>query len=83
MGAPGTRTQHHAAGTELVKRVKGASSHAVEESIKGPDAFKWQGSYGAISVGPSAIATVKRYIGGQEAHHQTDDLDVLFEETME
>lgn len=31
--------------------------------------FSWQAGYGAFSVSESNVETVKKYIAGQEAHH--------------
>jgi hypothetical protein len=33
--------------------------------------FRWQNGYGAFSVSPSQMASVRRYIESQEAHHRT------------
>ena len=32
--------------------------------------FSWQEGYGAFSVSPSQVPTVKKYIGNQQAHHR-------------
>ena len=32
--------------------------------------FYWQGGYGAFSVSPSAVESVKKYIEGQHEHHK-------------
>ena len=54
---------------ELVKQVKGASSHFVNQELRPEAVFKWQGSYGAFSVGASEAPRVVAYIGGQKEHH--------------
>lgn len=59
--------------SEVVKHIKGASSRAVH--LASPDLFfKWQGSYGAISVSPKAIPAIIRYIEGQAEHHRRNEL---------
>ncbi|MDW8101156.1 MAG: transposase [Anaerolineae bacterium] len=35
---------------DLVKQVKGVSSHFVNETLEPEPQFKWQGSYGAFTV---------------------------------
>ena len=54
--------------TELVKQVKGATSHLINHRLKIP--FKWQGGYGAFSVSYSVLPRVREYVLNQEKHHQ-------------
>jgi len=46
-----------------IQKLKGSSSHWL-----GPE-FSWQEGYGAFSVSPSQVPTVKRYLRNQEARH--------------
>jgi len=56
--------------SDLIKNIKGSSSHFITHEIK-PDAFfKWQGSYGAFSVSRDAIDSVAQYIRNQATHHK-------------
>ena len=55
---------------ELVKRVKGASSHMVNYDIGVPFVFKWQGGYGAFSVSKRHVPMIRDYVLGQEEHHR-------------
>ena len=56
--------------SNLVKQVKGSSSHYVNHSLQ-PDAFfKWQGSYAAFTVSHQDLTVVATYIQNQAAHHQ-------------
>jgi putative transposase len=54
----------------IVEQVKKGSSKWVK--TKGPSLadFHWQNGYGAFSVSLSNVASVKRYIAGQEEHHR-------------
>jgi putative transposase len=54
--------------SELVKKVKGTSSHLVNS--KHDDFFKWQGAYGAFTVSQRSLDKVADYIRNQEMHHQ-------------
>jgi REP element-mobilizing transposase RayT len=54
--------------SELVKQVKGATSHLVNHRLKIP--FKWQGGYGAFSVSHAVLPRVREYVLNQEHHHQ-------------
>jgi REP element-mobilizing transposase RayT len=52
----------------LVKQVKGATSHLLNQRLKIP--FKWQGAYGAFSVSAAVLPRVREYVLNQEQHHQ-------------
>jgi REP element-mobilizing transposase RayT len=54
--------------SNVVKELKGASSRIVSVEI-GNRFFKWQGTYGAISVSPNALPAVIKYIQNQADHH--------------
>jgi REP-associated tyrosine transposase len=53
---------------DLVKQVKGSSSHLLNQRLKVP--FKWQGGYGGFTVSKSKLRVVPEYILNQEQHHQ-------------
>jgi len=67
----------------LLKQLKGVSSHFVNETLRPPTQFKWQGSYGAFTVSRWDVEKIKGYIKRQKEHHQTGDLETEFEETFE
>ena len=56
--------------SDLVKQVKGSSSHLITHEIKPGGFFKWQGSYGAFTVSHDAIDKVADYIRNQTIHHR-------------
>lgn len=60
--------------SDLVKHIKGGSSHLITHEIKPGEFFKWQGSYGAFTVGNNQIDTVANYIRNQAIHHQQKSL---------
>jgi len=55
---------------DVVKRIKGESSHWVNQNnfLKGK--FAWQTGYGAFSVSASQLDIVKKYIENQREHHK-------------
>jgi REP-associated tyrosine transposase len=59
---------------DLVKGVKGSSSHLVTHQLCPGEFFKWQGSYGAFTLGKQDVPRVRTYIERQKSHHQTQDL---------
>lgn len=52
--------------SEVMKRLKGASSHAVRAEHP---AFTWQTEYGALSFGDKALPTVTAYVEQQAERH--------------
>jgi REP element-mobilizing transposase RayT len=53
---------------DVVRELKADSSARIRMS---KPIFAWQTGYGSISVSPSAISSVARYIKHQEEHHRT------------
>ena len=66
---------------ELVKQVKGSSSHLVSQRLR--VAFKWQGRYGAFTVSPSHVARIRDYVLDQERHHAENTAHPMLELTEE
>jgi REP element-mobilizing transposase RayT len=54
--------------SEVLRELKANSSARVRKTSPG---FAWQDGYGAISVSPSAVPAVIRYINHQQEHHST------------
>jgi REP element-mobilizing transposase RayT len=52
---------------DLVKEMKGASSHLVTHEVIPGQFFKWQGAYGAFTVSKSEAARVQAYIENQKS----------------
>nr|WP_320076505.1 transposase [Planktothrix agardhii] len=59
---------------EIIKQIKGSSSHFVTHQLKPGDFFKWQGSYGAFTVSHDAIDSVANYIRNQAVHHRQQSM---------
>ncbi len=59
---------------ELVKGMKGASSHLINHEVAPGDGFKWQGSYGAFTVSPHDVGRVCDYVESQKEHHASGTL---------
>ena len=54
---------------DLVKQVKGSSSHLMTHEITPNVFFKWQGGYGAFSVSRNDLSKIRNYIDNQKTHH--------------
>jgi REP element-mobilizing transposase RayT len=55
----------------LVQQVKGSSSHLMNHEVLPGGDFKWQGAYGAFTVGQDALEDVRGYVLGQKHHHES------------
>jgi putative transposase len=75
----GFRATHRLA--DIVKDIKVASSKWIHEL--GHSAFAWQGGYCAITVSPSKIARVKRYIETQMEHHRVKSFQEEYVELLD
>ena len=56
--------------TDVIKQIKGASSHWINQQDLIAQKFAWQTGYGAFSVSESQLDKVKSYIENQKNHHQ-------------
>ena len=66
---------------QLVKELKGASSHLMTHAVHPGAFFKWQGGYGAFTVSPDHIQTVRNYVHQQTRRHGTRELRDEWERT--
>ena len=55
---------------DILKQIKGASSHWINQQDLITQKFAWQTGYGAFSVSESQLDKVKSYIENQKNHHQ-------------
>jgi putative transposase len=56
---------------EIMKLVKGESSHWINKNKLTPAGFAWQNDYFVASVSESNLRKVRKYIAEQEQHHST------------
>lgn len=55
---------------DIVKNIKGNSSHWINQNKFISEKFAWQTGYGAFSISESMIGDVKKYIENQKEHHK-------------
>ena len=55
---------------EVVKELKGASSHDINHEVRLGYPFAWQRGYGALSLGEKQKPLAEAYIRDQKVHHQ-------------
>jgi len=65
--------------SQLMKHVKGSSSHLMKHKITPNEFFKWQGGYGAFSVSKDDVQKIRAYISNQKEHHQEGVLEQAWE----
>lgn len=68
---------------DLVKQLKGASSHFYNHVLKPEMPFKWQGTYGAFTVSRWDVDKIVAYVKSQKQHHADATLLPDWEETYE
>lgn len=68
---------------EMVRQIKSNSSKWMNEETEGVGRFEWQTGYAAFSVSESRVPAIRKYIQGQEQHHERvsfrDELVTLLE----
>jgi REP element-mobilizing transposase RayT len=64
---------------QVIKLIKGESSHWLNETKLLQQEFEWQDGYAAYSVSPSAVKQVMDYIYKQEEHHKIRTLETELE----
>ncbi|MCK4357692.1 MAG: IS200/IS605 family transposase [Candidatus Cloacimonetes bacterium] len=55
---------------DIMKNIKGESSHWINENDFYKAKFSWQIGYGAFSVSESIVKNVEKYIKNQKEHHR-------------
>ncbi len=55
--------------SEVVKQIKGSSSHFINQNSLISEKFSWQTGYAAYSVSESIVDRVFQYIKNQKQHH--------------
>ena len=55
---------------EFVKRLKGSSSHYLNQNYPYPPKFIWQEGYGVFSLGAKQLEMAIAYVENQKIHHQ-------------
>ncbi|WP_290867897.1 IS200/IS605 family transposase [Flavobacterium sp.] len=55
---------------DVIKQIKGSSSHFINQNNLIADKFTWQTGYAAYSVSESGVDRVFEYIKHQKIHHQ-------------
>jgi REP element-mobilizing transposase RayT len=68
--------------TEVIKQIKGSSSHFINQNNLIKEKFSWQTGYAAFSVSESVVEKVFQYIRIQKEHHQQKTFQEEYEEFL-
>jgi putative transposase len=66
---------------EFVKRIKGSSSHYLNQNFTDLPQFAWQEGYGVFSLGAKQLDTAIAYVQNQKIHHQEGTAIAILEQT--
>jgi len=66
---------------DCVRHLKGASAYAINHMPGSFDQFRWQGGYGALSVGERSLETVMAYAARQKERHADKTIIGVYEIT--
>jgi putative transposase len=69
--------------TDIIKQIKGSSSHFVNSNNLIPEKFIWQRGFGVFGVSHSAVDNVYRYIRDQKQHHNNKTFESEYIKFME
>jgi len=67
---------------DILKQIKGASSHWINKQDLIDEKFAWQTGYGVFSVSESQIQKVKAYIQNQKKHHQKTSFNEEYQQFL-
>ncbi len=68
---------------DILKNIKGESSHWINQEDYSRSKFAWQTGYGAFSVSEGCVDEVCRYIINQKNHHQRKSFFDEYKELLE
>lgn len=66
--------------SDLIKQIKGSSSHFMNREELILEKFAWQTGYASFSVSESQLAVVYNYIKNQKQHHLKENGQEEFDE---
>ncbi|MBL7831945.1 MAG: transposase [Saprospiraceae bacterium] len=67
---------------DVIKQIKGSSSHYINQNNLIADKFAWQTGYAAYSVSESGVEKVFEYIKNQKQHHTMKTFQQEYDEFL-
>ena len=68
--------------SKTLQLIKGEASNWINQEKLCPSRFEWQRQYFVVSVSPSHVDRVRRYIRNQEQHHRQRTFNEEYEEMI-
>jgi REP element-mobilizing transposase RayT len=68
--------------TDVMKQIKGSTSHFINKNQLIPERFSWQDGFAAFSVSESIKERVFHYIENQKQHHAKQSSMIEFEQFL-
>jgi putative transposase len=68
---------------DCVRHLKGASAFVINHMDESDGQFKWQGGYGALTIGERSLEMVMDYATKQKEHHRENKLIEVYERIEE
>jgi len=68
--------------SDVIKQIKGSSSHFMNEENLIREKFSWQTGYAAYSVSESVLERVYQYIKNQKEHHRKKNFQDEYEDFL-
>jgi REP element-mobilizing transposase RayT len=68
--------------SEVIKQIKGSSSHYINQNNLISEKFAWQSGYAAYSISESVVEKVFQYIVNQKTHHSSKTLQQEYDEFL-
>lgn len=68
--------------TDVIKQIKGSTSHFINKNQLIPERFSWQDGFAAFSVSESIKERVFHYIENQKQHHAKQSSMIEFEQFL-
>jgi len=65
--------------SEIIGEIKGYSSYVISNQIYPDSGFRWQGGFGALTVGEKDLPRLVQYIENQKDHHDQNNIDQKWE----
>ncbi len=68
--------------TDVIKHIKGISSHYINHNNLISEKFSWQTGYAAFSISESVVEKAYQYIKSQKQHHEKKTFSQEYEEFL-
>ena len=68
---------------DVVKNLKGASSHYINQVFQPEQRFRWHRGYGCLTIGDKQLSIAENYVRNQKTHHANQTINGWLERYAE